>query len=460
MNRSRCFFLPLAGMIAAASCVAQPQNRPNILFIPVDDLRPQLGCYGYPQTRSPNIDRLANSGMLFDRAYCQVPVCGASRASLMTGLYPKADRFVNYLAKAQDDAPGIIDLPGHLKANGYTTISNGKVYHHADDNTDSWHEIHKKEDFRFYLLPENQGLAFTNQVAFEAADVPDNAYPDGALADKVIADLRRAKKEGTPFFITAGFTKPHLPFNAPKKYWDMYDPAHINLANNPFVPKDAPSNAIHQFIELREGYGGIPKTGPIPDDLARTLIHGYYACVSYIDAQVGRLLDELDRLKMRDNTIVVLFGDHGWQLGEHGLWCKHALFHTSLNAPLIISAPGIKPGQRTKALVEFVDIYPTLCELAGLPLPKHLQGKSMVPLMNNPALEWKQAAFSRYIQGESVKTDHFLYSEWSDGSRMLYDHRKDPDENVNTAVLPEYAQVVEKLSQELQKHRENVKAMD
>jgi len=218
MKLSRCFIVLSVGMIAALSCLAEPGSRPNVLFIVIDDLRPQLGCYGHKETISPNIDRLASEGMVFDRAYVQVPVCGASRASLMTGLYPTPDRFVTYYSKAGEAAPGIPDIPAHLKDNGYTTISNGKIYHHADDNTNSWHEIHKPKDFRVYLLPENQGLSFTNQVAFEAADVPDNAYPGGALADKIIGDLHRAKKEGSPFFITAGFTKPHLPFNAPKKY--------------------------------------------------------------------------------------------------------------------------------------------------------------------------------------------------------------------------------------------------
>jgi arylsulfatase A-like enzyme len=367
---------------------------------------------------------------------------------------------VTYYSKAQEDASGIPDIPAHLKSHGYTTISNGKIYHHADDNTNSWHEIHKPQDFRVYLKPENQGIAFTNQVAFEAADVPDNAYPGGALADKVIGDLRRAKQEGTPFFITAGFTKPHLPFNAPKKYWDLYDPAKLELADNPYKPEGAPSNAMHEWNELRNGYSGVPLDGPVSDELARTLIHGYYACVSYTDAMVGKLLDELERLDMRENTIVILMGDHGWQLGEHALWCKHALFNTSTYTPLMISAPGFKAGQRTEALVEFVDIYPSLCELAGVPLPEHLQGKSFVPLLKNPSKGWKDAVFSRYHGGESVTTERYSYSEWNDGNHMLYDHKKDPDENVNVAGLPEYAQLVEKLAGRLEKHREAVKTLD
>jgi arylsulfatase A-like enzyme len=447
-------------LFAAVSGQAQSPTKPNILFIVIDDLRPQLGCYGHDDIISPNIDRLASEGMVFDRAYVQVPVCGASRASLMTGLYPTADRFVTYYSKAQEDAKGIPDIPAQLRANGYTTISNGKIYHHADDNTNSWHEVHRPTDFRVYLKPENQGKEWKDMAAWEDADVPDNAYPGGALTDKVIGDIRRAKKEGSPFFITAGYTKPHLPFNAPKKYWDLYDPAKLKLASNPYAPKGAPSNAIHQWNELRDGYGGMPAEGNVSDEIARKLIHGYNACVSYTDAQVGKLLDELVRLGMRDDTIVILMGDHGWQLGEHALWCKHALFNTSTYTPLMISAPGFKKGQRTDALVEFVDIYPSLCELIGIPAPAHLQGKSFVPLLRNPAEDWKAAAFSRYHAGENVVTERYSYSEWTDGNRMLYDHKKDPDENINVAAIPEYAQIVEKMARRLEQHREAVKALD
>ncbi|VGO22114.1 sulfatase-like hydrolase/transferase [Pontiella sulfatireligans] len=459
MKLSLRFLIPMAGIIVAGSCMAEPA-APNILFIMIDDLRPQLGCYGHDETVSPNIDRLAEQGVVFDRAYVQVPVCGASRASLLTGLYPTADRFVTYYTRAQEDAAGIPDIPTHFKSNGYTTISSGKIYHHADDNTNSWHEIHRPNDFRVYLKPENQDKEWAEMTAYEDADVPDNAYPGGALAEKVIGDIRRAKEEGTPFFITAGFTKPHLPFNAPKKYWDMYDPEKLELADNPFVPKGAPSNAIHQWNELRDGYGGMPTNGPVSDATARKLIHGYYACVSYTDAMVGKLLDELERLELRDDTIVILMGDHGWQLGEHGLWCKHALFNTSTYTPLMISAPGFNKGKRTDALVEFVDIYPSLCELAGLPMPEHLQGKSFVPLLGQPSMDWKTAAFSRYHGGENVVTERYSYSEWTDGSRMLYDHKKDPDENINVSENPEYAPIVEKLARRLERHNEAVTARD
>jgi len=213
---------------------------------------------------------------------------------------------------------------------------------------------------------------------------------------------------------------------------------------------------MHEWNELRNGYNGILLDGPVSDELARTLIHGYYAYVSYTDAMVGKVMNELDRLGMREDTIVILMGDHGWQLGEHSLWCKHALFNTSTYTPLMISAPGFKKGLRTDALVEFVDIYPSLCELAGIPMPGHLQGKSFVPLLKEPAAGWKQAVFSRYHGGESVTTERYAYSEWSDGARMLYDHKKDPAENVNVSENPEYKPVVEKMQKLLLEHRSGI----
>ncbi len=293
-------------------------------------------------------------------------------------------------------------------------------------------------------------------MAYEAADVLDNAYPSGKLAEKVMEDMRRAKEERTPFFITAGFTKPHLPFNAPKRYWDLYDPEQIDLADNPFAPEGVPSSALHQWNELRDYYGGMPEKGPMPDDMARVLVHGYYACVSYTDKLIGDLLDELERLAMAEDTIVLLLGDHGWQLGEHALWCKHALFETSLHSPLIIKAPGFKAGRRSAALVEFVDVYPTFCDLLGLKPPEHLQGRSLVPLMENPGAPSKKAIFARYHGGESVKTDRYQYSEWKGGGAMLYDHDKDADENVNVGRHPANKKMVARLRQLLIDHRRQV----
>jgi len=291
---------------------------------------------------------------------------------------------------------------------------------------------------------------FTYGHAFESPDVPDNAYFDGTIAEKTIADLQHVDETEKPFFIVAGFRKPHLPFNAPKKYWDMYEPSEIDLAHNPLIPENAPEASLTYLWELNN-YVGIPKDPPVPDSLARTLIHGYNACVSYIDAQVGKILAELDSLGLRDNTIVLLIGDHGWHLGEHGLWSKFTNFEEALKAPMIVSAPGLTGGKASPGLVEFVDLYPTLCELCNLPNPEHLEGTSLVPLLEDPDSQWDEAAFSRFRDGESVKTDRYRYTEWTDAkgevyARMLYDHQVDPNENKNIVMLPENEQVVEEMS--------------
>ena len=448
----------------ATSLLAGQKDRPNVLFIAVDDLRPQLGCYGHKQMISPNIDRLASDGVTFLRSYCQVPVCGASRASLLTGVRPTANRFLGYDTWAEKDLPGALALSEHFKNNGYHTISNGKIFHHRADCSGSWSENawHPKGNWRNYMLQENQKLNRQKPKlagpAYESADVPDNAYFDGKVADKGISDLRRLKDEDKPFFLALGFLKPHLPFNAPKKYWDMYEAEEIDLVDNPFRPKGAPDAALHNWGELR-AYHGIPPKGALSEELARKLVHGYYACVSYTDAQIGRVLTELERLGLRDNTVVILWGDHGWNLGEHGLWCKHCNFETSLHSPLIIRGPGIKHGAKTNALTEYLDIYPSLCELCDLPLPGHLEGRSFVPLLKDPNLPWKRAVFSRYFRGDSVKTDRYRYTQWrrKDGeiyARMLYDHNNDLVENVNISELPRNKELVNKLSNMLQELRE------
>jgi len=455
--------LAMSRSLFAAEKDAAGERKPNVLFLAVDDLRPQLGCYGHKQMISPNIDRLASDGVIFLRSYCQVPVCGASRASLLTGVRPMRDRFVGYNVWAEKDLPGALVLPKHFRNNGYHTISNGKVFHHQTDCRDSWSEEPWRPEgtWRNYLLEENKKLAEKNSAgagpAYEAADVPDNAYFDGMIADKAISDLRRLKGMDKPFFLALGFLKPHLPFNAPKKYWDLYKRQEIDLADNPFRPKGAPDAALHNWGELR-AYEGIPKEGPLPDELARTLVHDYYACVSYTDAQIGRVASELERLGLRDNTIVLLWGDHGWNLGEHGLWCKHCNFETSLHSPLIITAPGIVGGKKGNALTEYLDIYPSLCELCNLEIPAHLQGKSFVPLMKNPNLPGKKAVFSRYQDGDSVKTDRYRYTEWRGKNskvyaRMLYDHHIDPFENVNISERPENKELVQNLSKMLEEIR-------
>jgi len=466
--RLRC--LALATLVAAlpppAPSSAAADRRPNVLFIAVDDLRPQLGCYGCERMVSPNLDKLAEGGIVFNRSYCMVPTCGASRASLMTGIRPARNRFVNYLAWAERDAPGVTTLNTHFKRHGYYTVSLGKVFHHPTDNAQGWSEPawrppgdglglgHYALEASYtgrMLSPRGRGAPYEN------ADVPDDTYADGRLAARAIGDLRRLGKREEPFFLAVGFFKPHLPFVAPKKYWDLYDFDKIHLPSNYGRPKDAPDVAIHNSGELR-AYAGIPPSGPVSDETARTLIHGYYACVSYTDAQIGRLLDELARLGLEDDTIVVVWGDHGWNLGEHTMWCKHCCFETSMRAPIIVRVPGIEGGNTTDGLTEFIDIYPSLSELCGLPLPAHLEGRSFVPLLKNPDAPWKEAAIGRYQAGDTIRTDRFRYSFYSDPKnkplgRMLYDHADDPGETVNLAGRAGLRDEVEALHEKLQSEK-------
>ncbi len=462
MNRSIFYsFLILILSGGFLSCQEEEKKKLNVLFIAVDDLRPQLTSFGVEGIISPNIDRLAAMGTIFPQAYCNIPVCGASRASILTGLRPTMNRFLNYDARIDEQAPNTVTLPGHFKANGYYTITNGKVAHHRGDCKGAWDEEWRPPGpGRNYLLPENIGLdsvADQRGYAYEKADVPDSAYHDGQIALKAISDLRRLKEKDQPFFLAVGFKKPHLPFNAPSKYWDMYDPKKIGLADNPYKPEGAPDQAMHNFGELRN-YSGIPQEGPVSDSLALILRHGYHACVSYTDAQIGLVLDELDRLELTENTIIVLWGDHGWNLGEHGLWCKHCNFHTSINAPLIVAAPQFKGGQKAMAETEFLDVYPTLCDLSGLSIPAHLQGTSLVPVLNDPSSEHKGFALSKWHNGLTIVKDQYHYTEWRNMedslyASMLYDHSKDPEENVNIAEDPAYQSVIPELRALMKENR-------
>ncbi|WPP48133.1 sulfatase [Catalinimonas niigatensis] len=436
--------------------------KPNILFIAVDDLRPELNCYGKSQIISPHIDQLAAESLVFNRAYCQVPVCGASRASLLTGFRPTRTRFIDYATRVDEDAPQALTLPQHLKDHGYYTISNGKIFHHLDDMKEGWSEApwHPNEsgtNWRDYVLEENIAMSAQNKGgngrSFEIAEVADEAYFDGKTAQKTIEDLKKLAHKDQPFFLAAGFLKPHLPFNAPKKYWDLYDEQTISPAENNFRPEHAPDAAMHNWGELRN-YADIPAKGPLSDDKAKKLVHGYYACISYTDAQIGKVLQALDDLGLADNTIVVLWGDHGWNLREHGLWCKHANFETSLRAPLMIKVPEIEGGQTTNALTEFVDIYPSLCELAGISVPHHLQGSSFVPLLTQPEQSWKTHTISKFHDGYTIKNDDYRYTEWSNAqgkiyARMLYDHRTDSLENYNIAEKAENESIIKQMQQTL-----------
>lgn len=434
-------------------------EKPNVLFIAVDDLRPELNCYGQSQIHSPNIDALAAEGLLFQQAYCNIPVCGASRASLMTGLRPATNRFITYFTWADKDAPGIKTLPSLFRENGYHTISNGKIFHNQFDSGESWDENWRPEmlyTWRDYQISENITLDTLSGrdrrgPAWECFDGPDSMYFDGKIALKSIRDLKKLKSMDKPFFLATGFLKPHLPFNATKKYWDMYDPDEITLPGNDTLPVGLPYHLISNWGELR-AYDAIPAEGPVSDSEARNLIHGYYACVSYTDAQIGMLLEELKALDLERSTIVILWGDHGWNLNEHGLWCKHCNFNTSLRTTLMLKVPGKTKGRQTDALVEFIDIYPTLAELCNLPLPDHLEGKSMVPLVNDPDTQFKDFVISKWYAGVTIQTREYAYTEWSTKTdsligSMLYDHRTDHDENFNLAGFPEYQSLADSLSQ-------------
>jgi arylsulfatase A-like enzyme len=450
---------PLITLLLAVAALAD-QPRPNVLFIAVDDLRPELGCYEKEHILSPNIDRLAEKGIVFERAYCMVPTCGASRASLMTGLRPTPKRFITFDANAQKEAPNVATLNQHFKDHGYTCLSLGKVFHDLNDSATGWSEPAWKPTGvgQSYRLEESRNLVNLSDKKLgppcEAADLPDSDYPDAMIATRAMDDLQKLKDKDQPFFLAVGFLKPHLPFVAPKKYWDLYDRDTIGLPSNYHPPKDVPKDAIHKWGELRH-YANVPRKGPVPDAMARELIHGYYACVSFVDAQVGRLLNELDRLELAENTIVVLWGDHGWNLGEHTLWCKHSCFETSMHSPLIVRAPSVtRSGQRTKALTEFIDIYPSLCELAAIPLPDHLEGASFVAQLKDPSLPGKSAAIGRFKKGDTIRTDQFRFTQYrnlqgEETGRMLYDHHQDPDENTNISGHSTQTEVVQSLGEAL-----------
>jgi iduronate 2-sulfatase len=468
-------FLLFLGLTSCRHQGTAPE-KVNILFIAVDDLRPELGCFGGSHIKSPHIDKLAGQGMIFTNAYCNVPVCGASRASLLTGVRPTNKRFVTYFTYADEDLPGHLSLPRYLKNNGYTTISLGKVYHNADDDLEGWSKKPWKaprnggiwRDYRKQYVADSVLENQNNKVgpAWEIGECPDTGYVDGKILVRAVEELESLSKQDNPFFLAVGFNKPHLPFNAPKKYWDLYDHESIELAPNPYRPEDAPDISIHKFGELRNGYLGVPDTIPLPDDYARWLRHGYYACVSYTDAQIGKLTAKLEELGLEENTIVILWGDHGWNLGEHTLWCKHCNYETSLNAPIIIKAPGQKTTGKSEALVEFVDIYPTLAELAGLPVPEHCEGRSIVPLLDDPDQSWKDAVFSWWHDGFTMRTEQYQYTEWKDPetelatARMLYDHQVDPEENVNIAELQENEALVDSLSLKMNSWWEHYKEND
>jgi len=487
---------PVTGLEAATN------KQPNILFIAIDDLRPELGCYGNSYVKSPHIDQLAQDGIIFTQAYCQSAACNPSRASLLTGMRPDTIEVWDLQDQLRVTTPDVVTLPQYFMQKGYHSIGLGKIFHNIIPDEASWSEsklyikgfpydpdaVYRHSENLAYQEQRKKeitaqgkqdkyidqfGQWYLKATATEIVDQPDNTYYDGAQTDLAVKKLAEFKKMDKPFFFAVGYYRPHLPFNAPKKYWDMYQRKDVPLAANPFVPKDSPAMAINNLRELR-GYTDFktiarPGQGRVAEAEARRLKHGYLACVSYIDAQVGRLLAELDTLGIRENTIVVLWGDHGWKLGEHGSWCKMTNYEIDTRVPLIISTPKTM-GKKIQCnqLVEFVDVYPTLCDLVGLSISSDLEGTSLVPLMTQPKRPWKQAVFSQFLRegiwkapdgqeymGYAIRTKRYRYVEWMNWETKktvayeLYDHQTDPQENTNIAVRPEQVKVVKKLAAEL-----------
>lgn len=538
----------LAGTsLVAGARAGATQATPNVLFITVDDLRPELGCYEKPHVVSPHIDKLAARGVVFQRAYSQQAICNASRASFLTGLRPDSTGVYDLVTHFRKKVPDVVTLPQLFKNHGYHTQAIGKIYHPAfsgfgigSDLNDpvSWSEPQWLGGPRYYFSPLGVKLAReafetamnspraselhwikealkareaarsnpaavvvaredewttvnVRALATEAPEVSDDTLYDGQVAVRAIAALRQQKQRqdaapvgGTPpLFLAVGFLKPHLPFIAPRKYWDLYDPDKLAIAANPGPPYDVPAPALDTGLdELRDTYpvdvrvpapgengaeNAMPysllKGAPLTREQMIQLRRGYYACVSYVDAQVGRIVAELERLDLAKDTIIVLVGDHGFSLGEHGLWGKLTNFEDSTRSPLIIAAPGrAAGGGRSPALVELVDVYPTLCDLAGLPKPDRLEGTSLVPLLADPGSEWKTAAFSQYprkgLMGYSMRTDRYRYTVWqsTDDAQVnagteLYDHTIDPAETMNLARLPQNAALVAALDAQLKR---------
>ncbi|MEN3941863.1 sulfatase [Prosthecobacter sp. SYSU 5D2] len=486
----RCLF-PL--LVAALSLQAALPERPHVLLICVDDLKPAIGCYGDPLAKTPNLDRLAARGMRFDLAYCNQAVCAPSRNNLLLGSRSTSLGIYNLSDNFRKAVPNAVTMPQYFQKHGWRTEAIGKILHTGHGNNDddaSWSVPAIKEKVVEYLDPANSANGqltreeafFTNQelgrirelprgAAWENTDVADNAYADGRIADAGILRLRAAKeKPGEPLFLALGFVKPHLPFTAPKKYWDRHDRAAFPLPKRTMPPDDAPAYAGKTLGELNN-YDPVPQEPPLTEEMQRTLMHGYYASVSFMDAQLGRVLDELDALGLAEQTLIVLWGDHGWHLGDHGMWTKHTNYEQANRIPLIFVAPGVaKGGSSTLQPAETVDVLPTLVELAGLPPlkgPQSMDGISLVPVLKDPAARVRDHAthaFPRQRQGQpvmgrAIRTERYRLVEWKKpgapdetADLELYDYQEDPLETRNLAAAQ--PEVVARLRAILKKHPE------
>ena len=434
---------------------AATSTRPNVLFISVDDMNSHLGTYGHSIVKSPNIDRLAARGVRFDRAYCQYAFCAPSRASVLTGLRPDQTKVYGGPNGFRQAVPDAVTLPQLFRNAGYVAARVGKVFHYSNpqdigtngkDDPASWDEVSNPagvdkttlEPEVINLIPsrKNIGSGFTLLADTKHRD---EEHTDGMVATEAIRLME--KNRAKPFFIAVGFFRPHAPYVAPKKYFDLYPLEQIQMPIEPEGHKKlVPAIAIAP--------GARPFLGASVDD-ARRAKQAYYASISFVDAQIGRVLDALDRLGLRDNTIVVFWSDHGYHVGEHGLWLKTTLFEEAARVPLIVAAPGSKArGQASPRTVELVDLYPTLADLAGLKRPANLAGASLRSLLDEPKAEWTRAAYTQLQKtdgsGHSVRTERWRYTEWAGGEKgaQLYDHDKDPREYVNLAGDPAHAGVI------------------
>jgi len=458
MTLTRRLLLALLFTSAAHGTTAATASKPNILLICVDDLKPLIGAYGDSAAKTPNIDRLAARATRFDSAYCNQAVCSPSRNALMVSLRPQTLGIYDLPTNFRVARPDAVTLAQYFRANGYKAQAMGKIMHVGHGNFEdvaSWDVPHFKPKGPQYALAENAAPADAapnakrpnkkaNGSAVESADVADDFYADGQIAAEAVRRLKAAAASAEPFFIGVGFLKPHLPFVAPKKYWDLHDPAKLPQPSRLTAPEGAPDYAPQYGGELR-AYDGIPAgSAPLDDPLTRRLIHGYYAATSYMDAQLGKVMAALDETGLAKNTIVVLWGDHGWHLGDHGMWCKHTNYEEATRIPLLVAVPGQR-GAATSALVETVDVYPTLAALAGLPTPQGLDGRSFAALFTNPAASHRDHVIHVYPRGQrlgrAIRTDRYRLVEWkapggdpATAEFELYDYRDDPGETKNFAA--------------------------
>ena len=460
-----CALLWLAPITGHAE---EPKNQKlNVLFIASDDLNCSLGCYDDPVVKTPNLDRLAARGVLFERAYCQFPLCNPSRSSFLTGRRPDHTKVLENTTHFRKVDPAVVTLPQLFRQNGYYVARVGKLYHYGVplgigtsglDDPPSWeHFVNPKGvdrtelDKVFTLVPGQYGAT----LSWLASEGSDEAQTDGISADEAIKLIDQHHDQ--PFFLAVGFYRPHTPYVAPKSYFSMYPPESLPIDR----PKPEANDNVPPVALLQH-----PGEKDLSEDLHRQAVQAYYASISFMDAQVGRLLDALDKSGIANRTIVIFVSDHGYHLGDHGMWQKMSLFERSAHVPLIIAAPNTKAhGAKTAALAELVDIYPTLANLCGLKEPTGIDGESLKPILDDPALSGKGFALTQVtrfrgkkgqVPGYSLRTDRWRYTEWDDGKlgAELYDHANDPKELTNLAKDPAHHQTLEELQSEL--HRRKV----